>query len=177
MKKFNLYSILFILSFFLFTCDDEGSEDVKEKDKFTTINDKTFWYSEGNYGYESWYIEKDNIYMYASEKEDQNSTNEEEWCLKIPIKDGQFKDDYGYEYLLNVLVNKEDTLTLQFVELPTSGDEVYWSAGEMDFVVRGNLLKVTMHYLEENGSFDTEEWGSYTKTDNDQKPTTTCAGG
>ena len=98
-------------------------------------------------------------------------------CLKIPIKDGQFKDDYGYEYLLNVLVNKGDTLTLQFVELPTSGDEVYWSAGEMDFVVRGNLLKVTMHYLEENGSFDTEEWGSYTKTDNDQKPTTTCAGG
>ena len=180
MKKLEIYSTLFILSFFLFTCGDDG-EKVKDKDKFTSINDKTYWLdidTEGDLtGYEGWYFEKDNLYLYEQEIYDGET---DEWCMRIPLKDGQYKDSYGYDYLLNVLVNKEDTLTLQFVEVPGSStdiDYMYFGAGEIDFVTRGNILTVTMHYLESNGSFDTEVWGNYTKTDNDQKPTTTCTGG
>ena len=180
MKNFKLYSILFILSFFLFSCEDDG-ENVKEKDKFSTINDKTYWLDVDNEGdvtgYEGWYFEKDNLYMYAQET---YGGETDDWCMRIPLKDGQYKDSEGYDYLLNVLVNKEDTLTLQFAEVPGSTQDpyyMYFEAGEIDFITRGNILKVTMHYLESNGTFDTEEWGSYTKTDKDQKPATTCTGG
>jgi len=164
----------------LFTCEDDG-ENVKEKDKFSTLNDKTLWYYKGGASsqeiWEEWfYITKDNIYMY--EKYDYVEIDEDDWCMKIPIKDGQYKDWDGYDYLLNVLKNEGDTLTLQFAEVPsTNVDDFYFGAGEIDFVTRGNILKVTMHYLESNGTFDSEVWGNYTKTDNDQKPTTTCLGG
>tara|TARA_B100000427_G_C15493454_1_gene588716 strand:+ start:228 stop:767 length:540 start_codon:yes stop_codon:yes gene_type:complete len=179
MKKLNLYSILFILSFFLFSCEDDGSENVKEKDKFSTLNDQTLWYykdTDPSDSYEEWfYVTKDNLYMY--DKYNEGGVGEE-WCMKIPIKDGQYKDPDGYDYLLNVLKNEGDTLTLQFAEVPTTNvDDFYFGAGEIDFVTRGNILTVTMHYLESNGTFDSELWGNYTKTDNDQKPTTTCTGG
>ena len=176
MKNFKLYSILFILSFFLFTCED-GGENVKEKDKFTTIHDKTYW-SDGETGgdypwSEGWYITKDQINIYYEETYDGEVYKH---CEKIPLKDGIFTDQDGYEHLLNILVNNQDTLTLQFANAGTTtiNDESYWGAGEMDFVVRGNLLKVTVHYLEENGTFDSDDWGSYTKTDDSERPTEAC---
>ena len=184
MKNFKLYSILFILSFFLFTCEDDG-ENVKDKDKFTTLNDKTLWYlkdeeAADDYYEEWWYFTNDNLYLYDNYVEPSSTANQnDQWCMKVPLKDGQYKDVDGYDYLLNVLKNEGDTLTLQFANIPgaTQTDYSYFGAGEIDFVTRGNILKVTMHYLESNGSFDTEVWGSYTKVDNDQKPSWSCEGG
>ena len=173
MKRFKLYSILFVLSFFLFTCEDDGSENVKDKDKFTSVHDKTFWKDSGNFSNEAFYFTKDHVYMYYEESE--NGVEWSKYCEKIPIKDGKFTDQEGTEYLLNVLVNKEDTLTLQFAHTDNNVIDYYFGAGEMDFVVRGNLLKVTMHYLEENGEFDSEEWGGpYIKTDDSERPTEVC---
>ncbi len=181
MKRFKLYSILFVLSFFLFTCEDDG-ENVKEKDKFTSVHDKTFWmdtYSETynnqtDIWHEGFYFTKDYLNYYDFEDKD-NINPSYDYCDQIPIKDGNFTDQDGSTYLLNVLVNKEDTLTLQFavVEEDVPG-ETYWEAGELDFVVKGNLLTVTMHYLEENGTFDSEVWGTYTKTDDSERPTGDC---
>ena len=172
MRKLNLYSILFILSFFLFSCEDDGSENVKDKDKFTSVHNKTFWMDADDDDMEAFYFTKDHLNMYYEETYDGSTSK---YCEKIPLKDGKFTDQEGYEYLLNVLVNKEDTLTLQFAHTGnTTNNDYYFAAGEMDFVVRGNLLKVTMHYLEENGEFDSEEWGTYTKTDDSERPTEVC---
>ena len=120
MKNFKLYSILFILSFFLFTCEDDG-ENVKEKDKFTTIHDKTYW-SDGETGgdypwSEGWYITKDQINIYYEETYDGEVYKH---CEKIPLKDGIFTDQDGYEHLLNILVNNQDTLhySLLMLERP-----------------------------------------------------------
>ena len=148
----------------LSTCGDDD-EKVKNKDKFSHIHDNTHWlqddYDDEEYGF---YVDKDYVLFYFDYYGGGINAADYDYCMKIPLKAGEYSDWYGEKYLLDVLKNKGDTLLLQFV-YGVNADDAYFDSGEMELVVTGSILRMNYYYIEEDGSFDKEFFGSWIKSD------------